>query len=50
MSPSTEKKYYLPDLRLLGKVSRNSIPSPACSSKYEDKMANSTASKIGQLR
>jgi len=50
MSPSTEKKYYLPDLRLLGKISRNSIPSPACSSKYEDKMANSTASKIGQLR
>ena len=44
-SPTSGKKHFFPDLRLLGKVSKNSIPSPACSSKYDDKMGNSTISK-----
>lgn len=50
MSPSCGKRQYLPDLRLLGKVSRNSMASLDFSVRHDDKMGNSTTSKIGGLK
>ena len=37
VSPSCSKKKYFPDIHLLAKVSRNSHPSPSCSSRPEDR-------------
>ena len=50
MSPSSGKRHFLPDLRLLGKVSINSIPSPICSARYDEKMTNPILSRMGALK
>lgn len=43
MSPSCNKKKAFPELRLFGKLSKNSHPSPSCSSKHEDRPSMAAA-------